>query len=381
VSPSAHRTEPDALSFLWAWRGYFVVGACAGALVGALAAYAFGGKYLARAYVQMPGMSFSDYRKYSTGMNDRERVLKYFSEHAPAGTTLDALVRPALESAEGLSDLARPFFALTRGDVKDLAEQFKDASTFVGFEVGVRGADAEEASLATRLLVDYVRNGLLAARIDEWLAVRRLGTTTDLARQLAAEKKLIADLAVSTEKLKSMREIVRRYPVAARSDGRQVVSVQDGGARYLPPEAQLVGVESQIVEMTEQFGKLRNDIRKNELLIAYYARAAQAVAGSADGRKKLQALAAALDAVDRARTGDRAGSDEGVVVARSEIAVLDAQFPTEITFMSAGGVSVNRLPRRLVELVATGGAAGALLLAVVALLVFWRRESAADESS
>src|SRR5438876_655364 len=60
-----------------------------------------------------------------------------------------------------------------------------------------------------------------------------------------------ASLARVETKIGELQKLSAAYPQAGRGDPRQVVSVAEGGARYLSPVTQLIGASSDAIEIRD----------------------------------------------------------------------------------------------------------------------------------
>jgi hypothetical protein len=80
------------------------------------------------------------------------------------------------------------------------------------------------------------------------------------------------ELVQNTNKMKDIQAILSNYPEAANMESRQIVSVQEGGARFLAPVTQLVGIESILADIRRELAKLKNDREKLSVRTEYFSR-------------------------------------------------------------------------------------------------------------
>jgi hypothetical protein len=73
-------------------------------------------------------------------------------------------------------------------------------------------------------------------------------------------------------KLKDIRAILSNYPESAKIENRQLVSVQDGGSRFLAPVTQLVGIESTLADLRRDLAELERDREKLNARAEYFLR-------------------------------------------------------------------------------------------------------------
>jgi hypothetical protein len=133
---------------------------------------------------------------------------------------------------------------------------------------------------------DSQARGLVARRLEQYDS-----------QKLAFDNDLIVhrfNIATTSEKVARLRALQREFPDAA-GNTRQVVSVAEGGSRYLTPSAQVVGLEATVTDLRQQIATTERWRRKADLLAAYYRSAQAAVDETADSRAVLKALAGLLD--------------------------------------------------------------------------------------
>ena len=60
----------------------------------------------------------------------------------------------------------------------------------------------------------------------------------------------------------ALKKIVASYPESARREGSQVVDVRKDNEKFISPQAQLVGAESEIIEIREKVQKLDRELEQ-----------------------------------------------------------------------------------------------------------------------
>jgi hypothetical protein len=84
-------------------------------------------------------------------------------------------------------------------------------------------------------------------------------------RYTITSKMNIAGSFRNSKKMLDIKAILTKYPEAAKIESRQVVSVQEGGFRFLGPITQLVGIESILADQRRNLAGLERG--KEKLLI------------------------------------------------------------------------------------------------------------------
>ena len=65
---------------------------------------------------------------------------------------------------------------------------------------------------------------------------------------------------------------LKNYPESAKIENRQLVSIQEGGSRFLAPVTQLVGIESTLADLRRDLAELERDREKLTARAEYFSR-------------------------------------------------------------------------------------------------------------
>ena len=101
---------------------------------------------------------------------------------------------------------------------------------------------------------------------------------------------ILTYLSQISDNIFDLKKIVTRYPDAAGQASRQVVSISDETARYLPPVTQLMTTEVLASEAMEKIHKARREQQQNILLREYYDKAKTLVDNTKSGEDILRGL-------------------------------------------------------------------------------------------
>jgi len=262
-----------AIAFAWSWHSAF---------------------YRGEGVLQMPTVSLSDYKRYAITLLDSPAFINFLQTRKDFTPDEIAFVRSQMPTGEGVSRWARPAFAFTKGDVKDLPELLKLENQVVGAEIQVEARNPDLAGKLVAAVGDYLGDAIVRGRILDLVGTNLNDTRTLLGRleNEALQNRFL--LTQQQQRLADMRDISRRYPEASRENPRQVVSLEKGGARYFSPITQIVGVESYIAEINETVRKLDRDREKLESDLAFFTLARDRIDKATLGREKLALLETAL---------------------------------------------------------------------------------------
>jgi hypothetical protein len=196
------------------------------------------------------GIPISTYKRFSKTLGD-ERVLA----NGLKGVMEAAEVRSLLLR---LGEHVSPVTTNPLGDWQRLARD----DTVVGVQIAYSGQPPERTIRVVTALAKHCRDTLIRTLAHEQIELR-MAQANEQARAALGER---ARLGVEVESLKQqdaeLSRLLREFPSAAASDGRQVVETREDGHLYLPPVVQLVGLRARIagdgheIRVAEHIGRL-----------------------------------------------------------------------------------------------------------------------------
>ena len=154
--------------------------------------------------------------------------------------------------------------------------------------------DRNVALEVVRLAGAFVGDTVLRAEVHDTMQLRARETE---ARRLLAENILINarfEMGQLESKGESLAKLRDAFPELMRGQPQQVISVAEGGQRFLSPAAQVVGVESMLADHRERITGSQRQMRKGETQAAYYHRALALAAEPVSSTVLLQNLSKAI---------------------------------------------------------------------------------------
>ena len=100
------------------------------------------------------------------------------------------------------------------------------------------------------------------------------GYNTSMSEMNNNENRIIGvqfQLRQNTNKMKDIQAILINYPESAKIENRQLVSVQEGGSRFLSPVTQLVGIESALADLRRALAELERNKEKVAIQAEYFS--------------------------------------------------------------------------------------------------------------
>jgi len=318
-----------------------------------------------RSYQFTRGMGLQDFKTEFPRL-DGDRLRAFLEARKTAVDGSLARTARLLANADTRAEVLLPLYGTTRADVRELGESTKPTENLaLAMRIAGASRDPDEARRITTVLGDFVRETVFASQAQALVARR---SEQYAAQRLSYENDLIGTrftIGTVNDKIKRLRELRGEFPEASTS-GRQVVSIADGGARYLSPATQIVGMEATVADLRSQMATTDRQRAKSELLANFFRAARPLVSEDTDSAVAVDRLSKLL-----ATSFGQAGQDDVAREARND-AELDvfalSTLRTEGLRFVAGPVAGVRDDMRVARYAILCALAGGLLAMLVVLL-------------
>jgi LPS O-antigen subunit length determinant protein (WzzB/FepE family) len=177
------------------------------------------------------------------------------------------------KTAEDINKWVKPMYAFAKEDAREFAQLSQDESnSVIGLNLAYEADSPENAAGYVIFFGNYIRDCLLYVTLYNYI-MHEYNTTVSAMNQ--NENSIIGlqfELLQNTNKMKDIKAFISNYPESAKIDNRQLVSVQDGGSRFLSPVTQLVGIESTLADLRRSLAGLQRDREKLTVRADYFSR-------------------------------------------------------------------------------------------------------------
>lgn len=250
-----------------------------------------------------------------------------------------------------------PVYAYSREDVREFAQLGKgEVNSVIGLNLSYEAVSPQAAQKYVRFFGNYIRDCMLYITLFNYIMENSLISKSKLNR---VENELIENrfsLQQYGKKMVDIKSILTRYPESALIENRQLVSVQDGGSRYLAPVTQLVGIESTLADLRRNQSQLEREKEKLNLRHDYFSHCQDALKNANELGSKLFAL---LKSVKEDVFKDKDFSKDTVNEVFNTISIqlqkFDLVFFTHCRFVSGPTLLTRHIkPRKSVIVVLTG---------------------------
>jgi len=211
------------------------------------------------------GIPIPLYKKSAPQFFNPDRFYLAASEWKPFSEKDLKKIKTSFRTTADISQWILPVYAYSKGDMRELAQMPKDESNSVlGLNLSYESDSPRKAYTYINFFGQYVRDCLLYTSLYDYIKNEYSITFSGLSKNENSIIDLEFNLLQNTKKMLDIKAILTKYPASAKIENRQLVSVQEGGSRFLAPVTQLVGIESILADQRRYLAELE---RKKEKLI------------------------------------------------------------------------------------------------------------------
>lgn len=182
-------------------------------------------------------------------------------------------IKDNYRSPTDINNWIKPVYAFTKEDAREFAQIGQVGSnSVIGLNLAYEADSPENASAYVSFFGNYIRDSLMYVTLYNYITDGYSNTVSAMNNNENEIIDLQFKLLQNTNKLKDIRSILSNYPESAKIENRQLVSVQDGGSRFLAPVTQLVGIESTLADLRRDLAELERDREKLTVFAEYFTR-------------------------------------------------------------------------------------------------------------
>ena len=347
-----------------------LVAALAGVGVGAALGYGPLLRYKSEGVLSME-MGTAEYKRFAELAVDADTARQFVAISFPAGMDnqrVDQLVSNVTKGA-----WLKPVPKVSRADAKELPDALlqmdkdrekdkdkdKPLTVYLGLRLTYTAADPDETAKGATWLgayfTDVATRETLREQVSRWAAENRQFSDRALERKLKHE----FDIEQAQTRTKSLKQLVSSYPEAARTESRQVVDVRKDNEKFMSPISQLIGSESEIIEVREKIQKIDREIQQQVFAKALVADAEIAMKDTHSGRESVIKLSEVI--VRFSKLVKTEAEREKLSSLAADVSQISARFLTQAQFIANPSVpSRPENPRPLMVMALAGLLAGLL---------------------
>src|SRR4029453_18471000 len=219
--------------------------------------------YVARATIRTPELTLAEFKRVTEAASD-PAVISEIANRAFQGDDTRAAAARNIARDPFFADHFIPIYTISRSDLREtsVAPPPSAGQQIVAVQTHAEFADPTMVNRLALLYADAFVDGALKSALVEYVTAQRGALATSRQRldvKIAADR---ASLARVERKIGELLKLNAAYPQASRGEPRQVISIADGGARYLPPVTQLVGASSEAIGIRDSIGESERKMRQ-----------------------------------------------------------------------------------------------------------------------
>jgi LPS O-antigen subunit length determinant protein (WzzB/FepE family) len=262
-------------------------------------------------------VSLPEYKIYSAALTDSQAFLEYLNRHELFSSKEMASIQN-LRMGPALKDNINPLYAYTENELKSLRP---DEQLVSAIQLSWDGPSPEQAQRMVDALGLFVKD-----TIEQKIMEKYVNRAYQQAYSNVQEfERTLIDLRFSLEqkeqKLTELRKIAQRTPRGEQLSNREVVSVEQGGYRFLPPSTQMVAVQVEVADTNLAIADTERQLKINRLRLEVFTRMKdflqEKVAGNLFNR---------LEEIKGEFFQDKDVTNDEVLIVRNEISADFAQF-------------------------------------------------------
>lgn len=364
-----------------------LMAAVVGASVGAMLGYGPLLRYKAEGVLSMD-MGTTEYKRFTELANDVETFGKFAALQPPSG--IDAKRLSALSKSVEDGKWHKPVPRVSKADAKDLPDilvqmeqdrvKALDKSfdekrkvtvpAYLGLKLTGTGADPVEAAVFATWLgayaMDVATHEAVRDQVSQWKAEN--WKFSDRAREQRLKYEFTIEQAAT--RAAALKTVVASYPESARREGSQVVDVRKDNEKFISPQAQLVGAESEIIEIRQKIKRLDRELEQQAFTETLIGDVQTALKQARSGSESVIGLSGVLTQYDKKVKSD--AEREKLLSLAADLSQISGRFLTQAQFISQPSAPLHpERPGPLLVIVF-----GALLSALLAGVFIWRNSIA-----
>ena len=365
-----------------------LVAAVVGAGVGAMLGYGPLLRYKTEGVLSME-MGTTEYKRFAELANDASTLRQFVDLFPPPGVEGKGLAQLAAVVAKG--QWHKPVPRVSKADAKDLPiillqmeedrekdrdkDREKDRDemrkltlpAYLGLRLTHTAADPVEVAKVATWLGGYAKDVATHEAVRDQVARWKVENWQFSDR--AHERKLKYEFAIEQAQTRAaaLKKIVASYPEWARREGSQVVDVRKENEKFISPQAQLVGAESEIIEIRQKVQKLDRELEQQAFTQLLLGDVEAALKQARSGSESVIKLSAVI-----AEFGKKVKSEaerERLLSLTADLSQISGRFLTQAQFIAKP--AVPKYPERPSPSLVI--ALGALLSALLAAAFVWRK--------
>ncbi len=236
--------------------------------------------------------------------------------------------------------------ALVKIEVDRNTEKAQLSNIYLGARITATSSDAEQSARIATWLGSYFKEIAAKEAMRDQLFIWLAESTQFTSRALEDKLKLSFEIEQTQIRANSLKKILLQYPELAKSESRQVVDVRKDNERFISPGAQLIGAETQMIDIREKLAQLDREIVQHVFAQNYLEEAEKALGSTYTG----SSLVLSFSELTKKYSGkvQNEAEKEKLLSIAAEVSEISARFLSQAQFVLPPNVpSRAEVPRPL----------------------------------
>ena len=227
--------------------------------------------YLSEGFYQLGGVPITMYKSIAPKFSDLNHFLLIASQNKLVNEEILKQIKANFQTAADVNKWIKPVYAYAKEDARDFTQMSKDTfNSVIGANLSYEADSPEKASAYVRFFGNYIRDCLLYVNLYTYIINGYNKSIFEMNKNENDITGVQFRLLQNTNKMKDIQAILIDYPESAKIENRQLVSVQEGGSRFLSPITQLVGIQSDLADLRRSLADLERNKEKFAISAEYF---------------------------------------------------------------------------------------------------------------
>lgn len=237
-------------------------------------------KYKADAVLNLD-MTVAEQARFQESVGNLDK-LNEFMRASPASIEDQEALQKIVVAGGGCNQWHKPIPIMSKATAKDLPDALqkleferatnegKSAAIYVGNQISACSANPTQAQRLTVWLANYYKEiaaqEALRAKVYNWIS-----DNTQFSERANQQKIQYAfDIEQAQQRAMSLKRIIEQYPEFAKLEAnQQVVDVRKDNEKFISPGAQLVGAESEIIDIQAKLAGIARALTQHEFVAIF----------------------------------------------------------------------------------------------------------------
>jgi len=216
-------------------------------------------------------LTIQEFKKYTSRFENYQEFFRFAENSGILSAQEFSDLKKYIRTSKKLSKRFEGMYALSKDDLKDVGKSIEEERNFIsGVMLEMEAKSRNTANRYIQAFGRYIGFSTFQEKFHDYITTNLNESGVLIGRYdnyILQMRSLIKQLEVQRDRLK---EVARKYPGFKQTETQMVLDFELNVQRFMSPIAQVVGVESRIVDLETLEGKVSREKKKSELFFAYF---------------------------------------------------------------------------------------------------------------